>query len=161
MTGVVLKHTNRYQINMRLDKLNWFSEPGYEDLFSKRDVVFAPVLWFEEAYELESEFSSKIFSLTYTILYIGSIMTIVFAILGAVLCIISCIILHTARWSSSASAHAVRSGLRGEISIKQDLREFYSFYLKYLLSRTSFPSTFSASRSSANLCFPLSEEVSI
>jgi hypothetical protein len=115
VTGVVLKHANRYQINVRIDKMSWFSEGGYEGLFDKRDYIFAPVLWFEETYEPESEFSSELFGLTYEVLYIGSIMTLVFAILGILLCIISCIILHTTRRISKSSAQAVHPVVKANI----------------------------------------------
>jgi hypothetical protein len=47
-TGATFDRAERYQLNLRLSKVDWFTEPGYAGLFSANDYVYAPVFWFEE-----------------------------------------------------------------------------------------------------------------
>jgi hypothetical protein len=58
-TGAAFKRANRYQLNLKLSKVDWFTEPGYSGLFSTSDDLYAPVMWFEESWNIPSARSTE------------------------------------------------------------------------------------------------------
>jgi hypothetical protein len=51
-SGSVMQGSDRYQVNLRLSKADWFSEPVYGDLFYNFDTVYAPLLWVDSSFEI-------------------------------------------------------------------------------------------------------------
>jgi hypothetical protein len=58
LTGLVFRFKNRYQLNLKLSKVDWFSEPGYSALFDDKEYFYAPIFWVEESYEIPTKRAS-------------------------------------------------------------------------------------------------------
>jgi hypothetical protein len=89
LTGMVFRYSNRYQLNLKISKIDWFSEPGYSELFKSKDSFYAPVFWWEESYEIPSERLSELHDGIIRVRNNGLRDTILLAVFGSILVLAS------------------------------------------------------------------------
>lgn len=85
LSGLSFKSSMRYQMNFKLSKRDWFSEPGYSSLFQNNEEINAPLLWYDEYSEIPSARASE---LKDSIVYVRQVavgLTVSFAVLGVLL----------------------------------------------------------------------------
>jgi hypothetical protein len=84
-SGSVMQGADRHQINFRLRRSDWFSEPGYSDLFYNYDTIYAPLLWVDSSYEIDPRRYEDIYHNVYKWENGAMIFQVVFLIIGILL----------------------------------------------------------------------------
>eukprot|EP00475_Leptophrys_vorax_P013273 TRINITY_DN1964_c0_g1_i1.p1 TRINITY_DN1964_c0_g1~~TRINITY_DN1964_c0_g1_i1.p1 ORF type:complete len:1544 (+),score=369.79 TRINITY_DN1964_c0_g1_i1:684-4634(+) len=85
-SGSIMQGADRTQLNVRLRKKDWMTEPGYTNLFSGRSSdLYLPVYWVDESFSIPSSKYTDMYNNIYKWQQGSLIFTIVFLIAGILL----------------------------------------------------------------------------